>query len=477
MGIQVQLYSCGGQEERADMLALLLLLALATNSAGYQIFLKGIDGKTFVGDVSANNPTCKMLDLVTSNLAKKSGKNVEEIRAKLDPKGVRVVCGTKQIDITCRKDSCKTMAQAGVREGCTCRVLLKLLGGMVGARVARREELKPLVRIVDELHVNGERYGSSCGGTLIDAGGAKFVITAAHCVQKHQNSLKESENVNVDPENPKLSVDLGRRNMDAIFGEAHEKIKVVRVRLPPNVKKVDPYWNHPLNDIALLELEHPPRKLDELSDKVAIAVLGNQQMLEELTQSETPLRTGGWGIKEVGWKTRKLIKATGTTSIGTDVDPAKLQIATDVRLIRREKSVAWFQKRYPNNDMTLKAPPFEGQLTATQADVSTCQGDSGGPLFHRDPVDGAYYLIGVVSWGQINVDTGDLSDVSTQKRIEFGPCVRGSPNVFTSVPFFRDWITDTISQLLSKPASTSSKSTASGAPLAKRNASQKQPAH
>merc|ERR1711871_1093529 len=177
MGIQVQLYSCGGQEERADMLALLLLLALATNSAGYQIFLKGIDGKTFVGDVSANNPTCKMLDLVTSNLAKKSGKNVEEIRAKLDPKGVRVVCGTKQIDITCRKDSCKTMAQAGVSEGCTCRVLLKLLGGMVGAREAHREELKPIVRIVDDLHVYAGKFGgklsSSCGGTLIDAGGAK----------------------------------------------------------------------------------------------------------------------------------------------------------------------------------------------------------------------------------------------------------------------------------------------------------------
>merc|ERR1711871_1654185 len=134
-------YSCTAVVVRRslpDMLALLLLLALATNSAGYQIFLKGIGGKTFVGDVSANNPTSKMLQLITSNLAKKSGKNVEDIRAKLDPKGVRVVCGTKQIDITCHKDSCKTMAQAGVSEGCACTVLLKILGGMVGARDAHR---------------------------------------------------------------------------------------------------------------------------------------------------------------------------------------------------------------------------------------------------------------------------------------------------------------------------------------------------
>ena len=84
-------------------------------------------------------------------------------------------------------------------------------------------------------------------------------------------------------------------------------------------------------------------------------------------------------------------------------------------------------------------PPVAGQLMTTTQDVSMCQGDSGGPLFSKTR-QGDFALVGVVSWG--------LTNKLAKRVVDEGPCQRGTPNAWSSVPFYKDWILKTAKDMM-----------------------------
>ena len=74
---------------------------------------------------------------------------------------------------------------------------------------------------------------------------------------------------------------------------------------------------------------------------------------------------------------------------------------------------------YINKDQNICAGGLE------KGGLGTCKGDSGGPLQCQNK-DGKWYQIGITSWGQ--------------------PCaLPDTPDIFTRVAYFRDWIETNLS--------------------------------
>ena len=124
-----------------------------------------------------------------------------------------------------------------------------------------------------------------------------------------------------------------------------------------------------------------------------------------------------------------------------------MQVSHALHLMSAKDSQDWFFSNYDIQTARGRAqwiaeqmvPPVAGQLMTTTQDVSMCQGDSGGPLFSKTR-QGDLALVGVVSWG--------LTNKLAKRVVDEGPCQRGSPNAWSSVPFYKDWILETVSDMM-----------------------------
>ncbi|KAM7326459.1 hypothetical protein ACRRTK_014937 [Alexandromys fortis] len=187
------------------------------------------------------------------------------------------------------------------------------------------------------LRVNGRHY---CGASLI---GARFLLTAAHCLQKTKN-----------PEN--LTVSFG-------------------------TKVTPPYMQHHVQEVII----HENYVKGEHHDDIAVVVLTENVVfkndvhrvcLPEATQIFPP----GEGVVVTGW---------GALSHNGE-SPLLLQKAS-VKIIDTNTCNAEEAYNGRIEDTMLCAGYMEGNIDA-------CQGDSGGPLVHPNSRD-IWYLVGIVSWG------------------------------------------------------------------------------
>lgn len=252
----------------------------------------------------------------------------------------------------------------------------KIIGGTAASFTATRHQVSLRLKDIDI-----QEFGSGhiCGGSLILS---NFVVTAAHCVYRYV--LFPSPGY-VLRDASEFHVVLG----DVYRTQKTDKTVVV------NVKRVIPHElycpDQLLNDVALLEI----------TPRVAASFPANKTSSDAISvirlASTSAPASGGKVCTVTGW---------GYTNKSAGIVPNPLQ-TVDLHLIDHANC----QVSYGNQvgpGMLCAAGDF--------GEKSACNGDSGGPLV----CDGV--LHGIVSWGSNNCA---------------GVC---SPNVYTRVSYYRDWI-------------------------------------
>ncbi|XP_043659660.1 serine protease Hayan isoform X1 [Drosophila teissieri] len=214
-----------------------------------------------------------------------------------------------------------------------------------------------------------------CGGSLV---ASRFVLTAAHCVNR-------------DDDTPSF-VRLGALNIENPE-PGYQDIDVIDVQIHPNYSGSSKYY-----DIAILQLADDAKE----SDVIRPACLYTDR-------TDPPANSkyfvAGWGVMNV-----------------TNRAVSKILLRAALELVPADKCNASFAEQ-PSANRSLRNGVIASQLCAADRSLrkDACQGDSGGPLILEiDDVDGTYAIVGVISSG-------------------FG-CATKTPGLYTRVSSFLDYI-------------------------------------
>ncbi|XP_069698840.1 CLIP domain-containing serine protease HP8-like [Periplaneta americana] len=221
--------------------------------------------------------------------------------------------------------------------------------------------------------IDGSQVIQGCGGTVISR---YFVLTAAHCTQDH-------------PVYGKIIVSVG--DVDTESGNRLQTYRVPydHVTAHPGYRPDDQTVK---NDLALIRMDKP----FNFSDHIRPICLPSSKL--NLTDARADV--AGWGISE-------------NSSDGS----SRMQKGV-VKVINEKCKHSFYN--IDRRQICAEVLPGESR---------TCMGDSGGPLMYRSPMDGRYYIVGIVSYGE---------DASCQDVI--------LPDVFTRVSYYVDWIHSVVSR-------------------------------
>ncbi|XP_053669193.1 CLIP domain-containing serine protease B4-like [Anopheles marshallii] len=226
-------------------------------------------------------------------------------------------------------------------------------------------------------------FGFGCGGSLINE---RYIVTAAHCIKSispgwkvHRVRLGEW--------------DLSKANdcQDGFCSKAPIDLEVEKIVVHSNYTMK---FNRNANDIALIRLTRSVQ-YSETVRPICLPLSASVRYLDHV----------GFSSYAVGW---------GKTENETRSD-VKLKVELIITSLQECKSI------YEWSGFLQKATHM---CAGGVLGKDTCIGDSGGPLMRQ--IAGAWYLIGVVSYGPNTCGTD------------------GVPGVYTNVAEYVDWIRDNV---------------------------------
>ena len=212
-----------------------------------------------------------------------------------------------------------------------------------------------------------------CGAILVNS---DYILTAAHCFY--------------DPVKPPISASISPSQVQIFFGlhNTNSMETWVQARNAAKLYSHEKYFKGKSfysNDIALIKLDKPVN-----FDKHVVPVCIDET--KKINVSNKVAWATGWGAP---------IFQGAPTSLKKQIS---MNISTD----------RFCKAKYRTSFKSLFHICGESLENS-----GICQGDSGGPLVYKNPSDGLWYVVGIVSW----VKEG---------------CVSGS--VFTRVSSYIDWI-------------------------------------
>ena len=309
----------------------------------------------------------------------------------------------------------------------------KIVGGTKAAQGAYPFQAA-LLRIRRTGPDKAQVIGQFCAGTLLTQ---RWVLTAAHCFVQGQKGKVEGLS-----KADGVGVHIG----DVNLAGGGDKILVKRIVVHPKY-----VTGNNVNDIALVELERPPRAE---SGARAITVV-DRASEPELLPVDAPLRIIGWGKTESGKGSLDLMEAT----INAVERGQCNRVLTSARMQDEEvrKSLADLSFEFNLGAAGRKALEASivqqgGAVTpqmfcaAAKSDGrDTCGGDSGGPILREDG-KGGFVQVGVVSFG-------------------VGQCGSAAlPGVYTRLALYTDWMRSVVEAPQSEPAGTDQKPAAKKTP-------------
>ncbi|KXF81602.1 serine protease [Enterovibrio coralii] len=259
---------------------------------------------------------------------------------------------------------------------------------------------------------------SVCGGTVIediDSGEAKWVLTAAHCM--------DIKIANLYKMNPETADDVYISTGVADKGDPEFKQRAVQAKTVYIHKAWDKNSNDMYSDIALIELHNSVSKPAKAIALASHKVQEDYDSIAENTKrSPNPSQLiSGYG--HINPKVSKFVMLDKLQSVHT-------YAITDGQCQEEFNEFANSGAYIPNmlNDENafICAGAKGSAINDPTHQIGACRGDSGGPMAWENPSDKTMYLIGITSWGGNHFRSGYRCGLTS--------------TVYTQVSTYKNWI-------------------------------------